>query len=136
MLENAGYEVFDAAKKFIEEFGELEIIAKYIDSLGEEDCAEHSTCSKDISYCCKYHTNYDKEVGERTIPICKLYKGEYNVCISESGKFFISQGMWAIDAIDFWNGLFGAYKGGFLSWVDYKAGKEFKQSQYKNKNYF
>ena len=30
ILESAGYEVFDAARKFLEEFGELNIIPKYI----------------------------------------------------------------------------------------------------------
>jgi len=136
MLESAGYEVFDAAKKFMEEYGELIIVAKYIDPLGEEDYEEDSTCFEDINYYCKYNTNYDEEVGERTIPVCKLYRGEYIVCISESGKLFISEGMRAKDTYNLWNGLWGEYKCGFLKWIDYKAGKEFQRSQYKNKNYF
>lgn len=136
ILESAGYEVFDAARKFLEEFGELNIIPKYIDSFGEEDYEEHSTCLEDINYLCKYNTNYDEEVGERTIPVFRLYRGEYNICISESGKFFISQGMWAKDSDNLWNGLLGEYKGGFLNWKDYKAGKEFQRSKYKNEKYF
>ncbi|MFW2503367.1 SUKH-3 domain-containing protein [Clostridium diolis] len=61
ILESAGYEVFDAVRKFLEEFGELNIIPKYIDSFGEEDYEEHSTCLEDINYLCKYNTNYDEE---------------------------------------------------------------------------
>lgn len=114
----------------------MNIIPKYIDSFGEEDYEEHSTCLEAINYLCKYNTNYDEEVGERTIPVFRLYRGEYNICISESGKFFISQGMWAKDSDNLWNGLLGEYKGGFLNWKDYKAGKEFQRSKYKNEEYF
>jgi len=135
ILESAGYEVFDAAKKFLEEFGELNIIAKYID-LGEEEYDKHSTCFEDLNYYFKYDTNYDEEVGERTIPVCKLHRGEYIVCISESGEFFVSEGMWAKDSDNFWNGILGEYKGGFLNWIDYKAGKEFQSFEYKNEVYF
>ena len=62
--------------------------------------------------------------------------GEYIVCISELGKLFISEGMRAKDTYNLWNGLWGEYKCGFLKWIDYKAGKEFQRSQYKNKSYF
>lgn len=68
--------------------------------------------------------------------LCELYRGEYIVCISESGKLFISEGMRAKDTDGFWNGLLGEYKGGFLNWIDYKAGKKFERSEYKNKDYF
>lgn len=136
MIESAGYEVFDAARKFMEEFGELHIIAKYIDHFGEEDYDEHSTCYKDMEYYYERNTNYNEKVGERTIPVCELYGGEYILCISESGKFFISEGIRAKDIYNLWNGLLGEYKCGFLNWIDYKAGKEFQRSKYKNKNYF
>ncbi|AVP61229.1 SUKH-3 domain-containing protein [Clostridium sporogenes] len=136
ILENAGYEVFDAAKKFMEEFGELNIVAKYIDAFEEEDYDEHTTCYKEMQYYYERNTNYNEKVGEPTIPICELYSGEYIVCISESGKFFISEGMRAKDTCDFWNSILGEYKGGFLRWIDYKAGKEFKDCEYKNEDYF
>lgn len=135
MLESSGYKVFDAAKKFMQEFGELDIIAKYID-LGEEDYDEHTTRYEDMKYSYERSTNYDEKVGERTIPVCRLYSGEYVVCISESGRFFIRQGMSAKDIDNFWNGLLGEYQGGFLDWIDYKSGNEFQRSQYKNEEYF
>ncbi|EPY2305150.1 SUKH-3 domain-containing protein [Clostridium sporogenes] len=136
ILENAGYGVFDAAKKFMEEFGELDIVAKYIDAFEEEDYDEHTTCYKEMKYYYERNTNYNEKVGERTIPICELYSGEYIVCISESGKFFVSEGMWAENIDDFWNGTLGEYQGAFLDWIDYKAGKEIQCSKYKNKDYF
>lgn len=135
ILEDLGYEVFDTAKKFIEEFGELNITANYIDSFGE-DYDEHSTCYKDMEYYYERNANYDEQVGERTIPVCRLHSGEYIICISESGKFFVSEGMCAEDDVDFWNSTLGEYQGVFLHWIDYKAGKEFEHSKYKNKNYF
>lgn len=136
ILESKGYKVFEAARKFMEEFGELHIIARYIDSFGEEDYEEHSTCYEDMNYYYEHNAYYDEKVGERTIPVCELYRGEYIVHISESGKFFISEGIRAEDTDSLWNGLLGEYKGGFLDWIDYKEGKEFKLSKYKNKNYF
>ncbi|NFG61455.1 MULTISPECIES: SUKH-3 domain-containing protein [unclassified Clostridium] len=139
ILEGVGYKVFDAARRFIEEFGELDIIAKYIDFLGEEDYDEHTTKIDKMGYLKNSKNvmkNYYEKVGERIIPICKLYSGEYIVCISESGKFFISEGMWAKDTDDFWNSILGEYQGVFLDWIDYKAGKEFQPSKYKNKEYF
>ncbi len=63
--------------------------------------------------------------------MCELYRGEYIICISESGKFFISQGMWAKDSDDFWNGLLGECEGGFLHWMDYKARKNLNFLQIK-----
>lgn len=139
ILEGAGYEVFDAARKFMEKSGELNIIAKYIDSFGEEDYDEHTTQISEMGYLKnskKVMENYYEKVGEKIIPICKLYNGEYIVCISESGKFFVSEGMWAENIDDFWNGLLGEYQGDFLNWIDYKAGKKIQCCKYKNKNYF
>ncbi|WP_252217051.1 SUKH-3 domain-containing protein, partial [Clostridium sp. CMCC3677] len=136
ILESEGYEVFEAARKFMEEFDELQIIAKYIDSFGEEDYDVHSTCYEYMKYYYEHNANYNEKVGEQTIPVCRLHSGEYVVCISESGKFFVSEGMWAKDTDNFWNGLLGEYKGGFLNWKDYKAGKEFQRSKYKNEEYF
>ena len=135
ILESAGYEVFESARKFIEEFGELHIIAKYIDSFGDEDYDEHSTCYEDMKYYYEHNANYNEKVGERTIPVCRLHGGEYIVHISESGKFFVSQGMWAENSDNFWNGLLGEYKSGFLNWKDYKPGKQFERSKNKNDKY-
>ena len=134
-LEQEGYEVFDAAKKFMEKYGELNIKATYIDFQGEEDYDEHSTEYEELKFYYGHHSNYDEKVGEKTIPVCELFNGEFIVCISESGKFFIDQGLYALDSDGFWNGQLGEFKGGFLSWVNYRAGKEFKLSGYKNKNY-
>jgi hypothetical protein len=136
MIESNGYEVFEAARKFMEEFSELHIIAKYIDSFGDENYEEHSTCYEDMRYYYEHNANYNEKVGEKTIPVCKLHSGEYVVCISESGKLFDSEGMNAENSYDFWNSLLGEYKGGFLEWIDYKEGKEFQHSEYKNKEYF
>lgn len=134
-FEDNGYEMFDAARDFLEQYGNLKFILQYeFRSKIKEDI--HSTCYEDMKYYYKRNTNYNEKVGERTIPICELYSGEYIVCISESGKFFVSEGMWAENIDDFWNGTLGEYQGAFLDWIDYKAGKEIQCSKYKNKDYF
>ncbi|EPY6471524.1 SUKH-3 domain-containing protein [Clostridium sporogenes] len=134
-FEDNGYEMFDAARDFLEQYGNLKFILQY-EFRGKIKEDIHSTCYEDMKYYYKRNTNYNEKVGEQTIPICELYSGEYIVCISESGKFFISEGMRAKDTCDFWNSILGEYKGGFLRWIDYKAGKEFKDCEYKNEDYF
>lgn len=137
VLENNDYKVFDVAKRFIEEFGELSITPKYIDFFNEEDYDEHTTHLEDIRYYYEKKENYDENVGESTIPVCKLYTGEYVVCISESGKFFIDQGMIAENTEDFWNGVLGEYKFGFLNWKDYMMGKDLSSiKRCKNELYY
>ena len=134
-LQKEGYEVFDAAKKFLEEYGELNMKVDYIDYEGEKDYDEHTTDFDTMSFYWKGCYNYDEKAGEKTIPVCNLFRSEFIVCISESGKLFIDMGMIAEDSDGFWNGKLGEFKGGFLHWEDYRAGKEFKLSGYKNKNY-
>lgn len=134
-LKDNGYEIFDAAYTFLQEYGDLKFTLQ-CEFRGKISEDIHSTCYDDMKYYYEHNANYNEKVGERTIPVCRLDSGEYIVCISESGKFFISEGMWANDTENFWNGLLGEYKGGFLNWIDYKAGKEFKPSKYKNEEYF
>ena len=134
-LEKAGYEVFEAARNFMEEFGELTIRAKYIGFQEKESYDEHSTKYDELSFYCEDCDNYDENAGVKTIPICELFKGEFVVCLSDSGNFFKDQGIRAEGSDNFWNGILGEYKCGFLDWEDYKAGKELKRSIYKNKNY-
>ena len=133
-LEKLGYDVFDAARMFLEEYGELNIKLAYSDE-GKIYYDNHSTEYEQLELSYRCHRNYDEKAGEKTIPVCNLFRDEFKVCISESGKFFIDQGLYALNSDGFWNGQLGEFKGGFLSWVNYKAGKEFKLSGYKNKNY-
>jgi hypothetical protein len=134
-LKDNGYEMFDAAYAFLQEYGNLKITLQY-EFRGRVREDIHSTCYEDMNYYYEFHKDYTDKVGERTLPICELYEGEYVVHISESGKFFVSEGMWAEDSDNFWNGILGEYKGGFLNWKDYKAGKEFQRSKSKNEEYF
>lgn len=126
--------MFDAAYAFLEEYSELTFTLQY-EFRGKIKEDEHSTSLEDMKLSYEFNENYDDEAWERTIPVCDLYRGEYIVCISESGKFFIGEGLWAVDSDNLWNGLLSEYKGGFLHWIDYKEGKKFKRSEYKNKNY-
>lgn len=45
-----GYSVFDSAKKFMEEYGELDITDKYIGHNEKIFSEHHTTCLKDLFY--------------------------------------------------------------------------------------
>lgn len=93
-LENLGYEVFKTAKKFMEEYSELNICDRFVvykNSIGE---SYTTTCIKDLfahipnKEIEKY--DLDEEVGQKTIPV--LIGGEM-VYISEDVKFYNDQGL-------------------------------------------
>ncbi|MDE5742618.1 MAG: SUKH-3 domain-containing protein [Oscillospiraceae bacterium] len=72
-LENLGYEVFDAAKKFMEEYGELDICDRFIGYKNSIGKSHNTTCIKDLFAHIpnreieKY--DLDEEVGQKTIPV-------------------------------------------------------------------
>ncbi|PEA81595.1 hypothetical protein COL60_24935, partial [Bacillus pseudomycoides] len=47
-LEERGFEVFESAKKFMEEFGELRINVETIRPDGSKTISEHTTCIKEV----------------------------------------------------------------------------------------
>ena len=102
-LEERGFEVFESAKKFMEEFGELRINIEKIWSDGL-DISEHTTCIKEVigvldSSC----FGLEDYIDDKVIPIGSLYDFGLNLYISESGRIFKSTG-WAgenaLEALD------------------------------------
>ena len=63
-LEDSGYEVFDAAREFLEEYGELEFVLNY-EFEGEIRSDEHSTEFKELNFYYGHHSDYDEKVGEK-----------------------------------------------------------------------
>lgn len=73
-LEERGFEVFESAKKFMEEFGELRINVEKIRSNGSKTISEHTTCIKEVigvldSSC----FGLDDFIDDKVIPIGSLY---------------------------------------------------------------
>ncbi|MDI6533840.1 SUKH-3 domain-containing protein (plasmid) [Bacillus mycoides] len=97
-LEERGFEVFESAKKFMEEFGELRINVEKIwpDGLF---ISKHTTCIKEVigvldSSC----FGLENFIDDKVIPIGSLYNFEIDLYISESGRMFKSIG-WVGDNV-------------------------------------
>ncbi|MEH6848914.1 MULTISPECIES: SUKH-3 domain-containing protein [Bacillus] len=96
-LEERGFEVFESAKTFMEEFGELRINVKKIRSDGSKKICKHTTCIKEvIGVLNSSFFGLEDYIDEKVIPIGSLYNFEINLYISESGRIFEAIG-WAGD---------------------------------------
>ncbi|AQR94244.1 SUKH-3 domain-containing protein [Clostridium saccharoperbutylacetonicum] len=108
-LEDMGYEVFDAVKKWLEEFGDLKIVLE--DELFDDDddddyTMEYSTCIKEIIGPYKKNINQDKKAGEKTIPVAEIANNEILAYIGESGEFYTYEGLLNSNTDNFWNSRF------------------------------
>ncbi|WP_459480883.1 SUKH-3 domain-containing protein [Clostridium saccharoperbutylacetonicum] len=107
-LEDMGYEVFDALKKWLEEFGDLKIILE--DEPFDDDnnyyTVEYSTCIKEIIGSYKKNINQDEKAEEKTIPVAEIANNEILVYISESGKFYTYEGLFDSNTDNFFNSTF------------------------------
>ncbi|MFI8708219.1 SUKH-3 domain-containing protein [Bacillus sp. NPDC077411] len=98
-LEERGFEVFESAKKFMEEFGELRINVEKIRSDGSKKISKHTTCIKEIiGVLNSSFFGLEDYIDEKVIPIGSLYNFEINLYISESGRMFKSIG-WVGDNV-------------------------------------
>ena len=120
-LEGLGYEVFDAAKKFMEEFGELSIIDRYKFIDGSISSQHHTTCIKDLFENNKKY-DLDFKVGQKTIPIM-IICDEITEYISEDGKIYNQRGLDAYNIDEFWNSYYGEDMYFVLLWDDIAKGK-------------
>ncbi|HDK7176183.1 TPA: SUKH-3 domain-containing protein [Clostridium botulinum] len=102
-LEEKGFEVFESARNFMEEFGELRINVEKIWPDGCNQISKHNTCIKEVigvldSSC----FGLDDFIDDKVIPIGELYDGEIRLYITESGKVYKSIG-WVGDNV--WEAL-------------------------------
>lgn len=125
-LESLGYDVFDAAKKFMEEYGELDINDKSM-FRGKVHIDHHTTCIKDLFHghpirgIEKY--DLDEEVGQKTIPVV-IFSEQAYIYISEDGNFYTDQGLLSCNSDELWNGNYGSEMHLILYWNDIAEGKE------------
>lgn len=92
-LEERGFEVFESARKFMGEFGELKINVEKIWPDGSKQISKHNTCIKEVigvldSSC----FGLDNFIDDKVIPIGALYNFGTLLFISESGRIFKSIG--------------------------------------------
>lgn len=138
--ENHGYQTFDTAVKFMEEFGKLHITDKYIftvtNSIHERN---HTTYVTEILEDYNDYTEEDKSefnlfgcAREKTLPVIKFEDSDpIYIFISEFGNFYCGSGLWA-DTVDvLWNewynwGLGHEPHGLVLEWDKYYAGEKRK----------
>lgn len=108
-LEDRGYEVFDALKKWLEEFGDLKIVLKDepFDDEDDDYTTEYSTCIREIIGGYERNMNQDEKAEEKTIPVAEIANNEILAYISESGKFYTYEGLLNSNTDNFWNGRFG-----------------------------
>ena len=121
-LEELGYSVFDSAKKFMEEYGELDITDKYIGHNEKIFSEHHTTCLKDLFYNNKKF-DLDVLVGEMTIPVL-LECDEVYIYISESGKFYRDAGLLYENSDELWDSLYTENGVFILKWNKIIAGEK------------
>ena len=124
-LESLGYEVFDAARKFMEEYGELDIYDKYM-FYGSLSTEHHTTCIKEILWFNK-KSNLDEKVGQKTIPVLVLCDEVY-IFISEDGKFYVDRGLRCENSDDLWNDEYGDVGHFVLYWHEIAEGKPLRKN--------
>ena len=136
--ENLGYHTFEAAVKFMEEYGKLHITDKYISSFNNninED--HHTTFVTDILEFYNEYTEQDKyefnlfgRVKEKILPVIKI-EDMVVYFIGESGVFYRDEGLRAENSEIFWNEYYGGYigtdGGWFLPWDKIGTGDQRKR---------
>lgn len=97
-LKEKGFEIFESAQKFMEEFGELNINVEEVNKEGNRWVNSHTTCIKFvIGVLNSMHFGLEDYITEKVLPVGSLYDFGTTLYISESGKFYKSTG-WVGDS--------------------------------------
>ena len=126
-LRAEGYELFLAARKFLEEFGDLKIQDKFeAPNLKKGYCINES--SIELPYCCgcpQVEEKVKRLTGQRILMVGAIDYCEIYIYISEDGKFYTDWyncGLHAENSDQLWNEYYGEDYGG-ATWDDLAAGK-------------
>ena len=128
-----GCKLFPAARKFLEEYGDLDIQDKYISTATYENGDRFIVINRsliDVAYCCyprdlELEKMVDELFHQKILRIGAIDHGNIDIYISEDGKFFVNwyfDGLWAENSDQLWNEYYGE-EYGRASWEDLKAGK-------------
>ena len=128
-----GYEFFPAARRFLEEFGDLHIVDRLNLDYIKPGCIGTNTSSTELErlncLLMWYGDELFEEVGKKVIPVARIDYMNIDIYISEDGKFYegvncySEGGLRAENSDQFWNEYYGAEEAGWASWEDLKAGK-------------
>ncbi|AAK81620.1 hypothetical protein BJV85_000201 [Clostridium acetobutylicum] len=112
--EKRGFEIFPEAKKFLEEFGMIDVYCPINPRIPEEDIKKYHFNRYDL-----YTTNmikslngmlsrdciseYEEEYVEEKLVVVGSLNGNQYLMISESGKMFTEHGFFGNNAEEFWD---------------------------------
>ncbi|MCM1508930.1 MAG: SUKH-3 domain-containing protein [Ruminococcus flavefaciens] len=128
-----GYEFFPAARRFLEEFGDLHIVDRlnwdYIKP-GRIGINDSSTkLERMVLLPMADCGDFIEKVGKKVIPVAMIDYENIQIYISEDGKFYeginaySEGGLRAENSEQLWNEYYGTEEAGWASWEDLKAGK-------------
>lgn len=125
-----GCELFPAARKFLEEYGDLHFYDK-CEALDLKKGYYINESSTELVYCCSRRDNELEEMvenlfGQKTLRVGLIDCGNIYISISEDGRFFVNwyfDGLRAENSDQLWNEYYGEDYGWEL-WDDVKAGKD------------
>ena len=131
--ENLGYQTFDAAIRFMEEYGKLHINEKFISNFDQRICeCKHTTFVTEILEFYNEYTEQDKfefnlfgMSKEKILPVVK-FDDEIVYFISESGGFYCDAGLVAENFEVLCNEHYGETYGIALPWEKLNAGEKRK----------
>ena len=124
-----GLKLFPAARKFLEEFGDLDIQDKYLSTSTDKNGNRILIINRSVTgipYCCfKPSQEIIDKVGKNILPVGLIDHGNIYIYISTDGKIYTNWyniGLWAENADQLWNEYYGEDEG-WATWDDLKAGK-------------
>lgn len=115
LYEKKGFEMFLAAKKFLEEYGMLDVYSPINPKIPEEDIIKYNFRRYDFNttnmtnflngmlerdYVTEYEEDY---VEEKLVIVGSLSNRHQYLMISESGKLFTEYGFFGNNAEEFWD---------------------------------
>ena len=105
-LEKNGFVVFDTARRFMEEFGRLNVEYRTELPSGKVYIGRHITINANNTKWLEKMHNLDKYLDEKTIYMGCLGGGELFFYITESGKIITPIGFMGNDPWEFWENVF------------------------------
>lgn len=132
--ESLGYETFDAAVKFMEEYGKLHITDKYVSTFSNELREKHHTTYvteilefyNEYTDEDKYEFNFFGRVKEKFLPVVK-FDDEVTYFIFESGGIYCDVGLIAETPEVLWNECYSVDYGIALPWDKIGTGEQRKR---------
>ncbi|MDE7294561.1 MAG: SUKH-3 domain-containing protein [Oscillospiraceae bacterium] len=142
-----GYEFFPAARRFLEEFGDLHIVDRLNWDHIKPGCIGINTSSTELEeielWPMEYCGDFIEKVGKKVVPVAIIDHENIEIYISEDGKFYeginaySEGGLRAENSDQLWNEYYGAEEAGWASWEDLKAGKgrTMRKNNYRHRIY-